>query len=214
MRKYILICIIGLLILLMCLWFIVPQKRNDLFNPRASWTLTNPITYYAPFFGTRNILARMPVRTGMRVLDVGCGPGRFTIPLAKAVGPSGKVVAVDIQKEMVALTARYAAEEGMENVETRVLDVASGDGTLEAQSFDFSLMVTVLGEIPPARRPAALREIHRLLKPGGILSITEIQSDTDYLPVALVRGMAAKEGFRERRCFSNCRSYTLTLIKP
>ncbi len=82
----------------------------------------------------------------MRVLDAGCGPGRVSIPLAKALGPSGEVVAVDMQSEMLRRAKERAERAGVSNI--RFQKLALGDGKLGEALFDCAVLVTVLGEIP------------------------------------------------------------------
>jgi ubiquinone/menaquinone biosynthesis C-methylase UbiE len=110
----------------------------------------------------------------MRVLDVGAGIGRFSIPIAARVGPNGEVVALDIQQEMLESLAKRASEAGLANI--RTLRAAAGEGSVDASVFDRALLVAVLGEIPPQRRVPALREIYEALKPHGVLYVIEGRS--------------------------------------
>ena len=79
------------------------------------------------------------------------------MPAARRVGPSGRVVAVDIQPRMLAKLAERVEAQRLTNVE--LVEAGLGAGKLPADEFDVALLVTVLGEIPD--KPAALREIHR-----------------------------------------------------
>jgi ubiquinone/menaquinone biosynthesis C-methylase UbiE len=120
------------------------------------------------------------------------------------------VLAVDIQPRMLERLEARIAERGVRNVETLLAGL--GDGKLPAERFDVAFLVTVLGEIPDA--PAALREIHRALRPGGVLSVTEVIPDPHYQPVARVRALASEAGFAEQRYFPGAVSFTLNLAKP
>ena len=147
------------------------------------------------FSGTGILLDRAGVREGMRVLDAGCGPGRVTIPLAQRVGPEGEVVALDVQQAMLERVSVNVARAGLTNVRTVLgpLEADAKDLRGYEQAFDRVLLVTVLGEVPD--REGALRSLFSALKPGGILSVTEMIIDPDYVPGAKMRRLAKKAGF-------------------
>jgi len=92
------------------------------------------------------IVETLSLSPGMAVLDAGCGPGRLTVPLARGVGPSGRVLAIDIQAGMLARAKAKTAAAGLANVE--FLTAGLGDGALPRTCFDRAVLVTVLGEIP------------------------------------------------------------------
>jgi ubiquinone/menaquinone biosynthesis C-methylase UbiE len=170
--------------------------------------LENP--YVDAVAGAPLLLQRAGVRAGMRVLDAGCGPGRLTIPAAECVGADGRVVALDLQPAMLAKLARRLAEGGIATVTP--LHAGLGDGALPAGEFDVAFLVTVLGEVPD--KVAALREIHRALRPGGVLSITEVLPDPHYQPIRRVRELARAAGFQgDGELFSGLVSYTLNVRK-
>jgi ubiquinone/menaquinone biosynthesis C-methylase UbiE len=170
--------------------------------------LENP--YVQVVAGAALLLDRAGVAPGMRVLDAGCGPGRLTLPAAERVGAAGSVLAVDIEPRMLERLRERVAARGVRNVET--LEAGLGDGRLPAGRFDVAFLVTVLGEIRDA--PAALREIHLALRPGGVLSVTEVLPDPHYQPVARVRALAAAAGFTEERYFPGAVSFTWNFAKP
>jgi ubiquinone/menaquinone biosynthesis C-methylase UbiE len=167
----------------------------------------NPI---ARQFNAMNIVRRLELQPGMKVLDAGCGPGRVAVPLAKAVGPRGEVVAADIQPEMLDRAKEKARAASTSNITFAQLGL--GEGKLPGSYFDRAVLVTVLGEIPD--RHAALREIFCALKPGGVLSITETIFDPHYQRKAVVQELVSKAGFKEK-CFSGNRvGYMLNLEMP
>jgi len=180
-------------------------------RPCPAWLvplLENP--YFDAVAGAATLLERAGVAPGMQVLDAGCGPGRLTLPAAAGVGPAGRVVAVDIQPAMLETLAGRLRAQRIANVE--LLHAGLGEGKLPAETFDVALLVTVLGEIPD--RLAALAEIYRSMRPGGVLSVTEVLPDPHYQRVSQVRALAAGAGFRETRIFRGWVSYTLNLRKP
>ena len=137
------------------------------FPASKAWVLDNPLMRAM----ARGLLRRLPIEPGMRVVDVGCGPGRLTIPVARMAGEQGEVLAVDLQPAMLAIVERHAAEEGLGNVRTLV--AAAGGGALPAGRYDLALLSFVLGEIPPDRRRAAIQEVARALRPGAVLAVAE-----------------------------------------
>lgn len=170
--------------------------------------LENP--YFEAVAGAQLLLERAGVRPGMCVLDAGCGPGRVTLPASALVGPSGQVVAVDIQSGMLEKVRQRVEAQRLRNVE--LLLARLGEGKLGESRFDVALLVTVLGEIPD--KLPALKEIFRALHPGGVLSVTEALPDPHYQTVSRVRELSSKAGFRESSMHGGWLSYTLNLSKP
>ncbi len=199
--------IIGFVVLLMiAIWIFWRVSHRSLPCPVTLIALLdNPFTqgYY------RTVLARLELKPGFRVLDAGCGPGLLTVPIAKAVGSTGHVLALDIQPGMLERAKAGVAKSGLNNVD--FLLAGLGDGKLPANSFDRALLVTVLGEIPD--KLAALKEICRALKPGGFLSVTEVLPDPDYQSATKAREFAKQAGFKLRDHFGNFFFFTLNLEK-
>ncbi len=109
------------------------------------------------------------IEAGQIVLDLGCGPGTFSIAMAKMVGESGKVIAVDVQEEMLKLVREKAAQQGLES---RIFTHKSGPGGIGlSEKVDFALAFYMVHEVPDAE--AFLKEVASLLKPKGKLLIVE-----------------------------------------
>jgi len=175
--------------------------------PCPSWLawLVEAETPFAKQYNAESVIRHLNLAGGMNVLDAGCGPGRVTIPVAKALGSGGYVTAVDIQSRMLDRVRVKAAAANLTNI--HFVNVPIESGTLGESRFDRVLLVTVLGEIPD--RAAALRAIHRLLNPDGFLSITEILADPHYQSRKTILRLAGAAGFRERAFFGNRFSFTV-----
>jgi ubiquinone/menaquinone biosynthesis C-methylase UbiE len=113
----------------------------------------------------RKSLEKAQLRKGMSVVDYGCGPGSFTIPAAELVGQEGKVFAVDIYPLAISTVKQKASRKGLQNVETIL--VKGYDTGIQASSIDRVLLIDTIHLIEDT--DALFREIHRVLKPDGLL---------------------------------------------
>lgn len=156
------------------------------------------------------IVDTLTILPGMSVLDAGCGPGRLTVPLARAVGPTGRVVALDIQEGMLARARTKAEAAAVANVE--FVAAGLGEGRLPTDYFDRAVLVTVLGEIPD--RSAAFAELFESLRPGGLLAVVEVIFDPHFQTRAAVTNLALSSGFRERAFFGHRFAYVVHFEKP
>lgn len=111
------------------------------------------------------LVARLGLSGGESVLEIGCGAGALTLPLAAAVGEHGRVVAVDISEPMIEVARRRVGERGLRNV-ALLLGDAQVFG-FEPAAFD--LATSRMGVMFFADPAAAFRNIGRALKPGGRL---------------------------------------------
>ena len=190
-------------------WKLVSRRKS---LPCPSWLyrmveMENPLAKNSQ---AKTILAGLGVAEGMTVLDAGCGPGRVTLPLAKAVGADGKVIAVDLQQGMLDVVQRKAQQENFTMIEFAKLPL--GEGKLPAYQADRAVMAAVLGEIP--QQAAALQEVFAALKPGGVLAIAETIFDPHYQRKAHVLDLAQAAGFAEVGFTGNALAYTVYLQKP
>ncbi|NIV36293.1 MAG: methyltransferase domain-containing protein [Anaerolineae bacterium] len=166
-----------------------------------AWLVDNPIRRRY----LRSVLNRVGIRPHERVLELGPGPGIMTVEAARHAGPEGQLIAVDIQPEMIAQVKKRVEEAGLTNVETHIADAYHLP--LDDASVDRAFLVSVLPEITDRAR--ALAELHRVIEPGGLLSITEEFVDPDYLfPFETTRLVEAAD-FRFERRFGNLLLYTL-----
>lgn len=202
------------LIIILCLLVVIiwryASRRKSLPCPvwlRFLVELENPFTKVNR---ADIIIQNLDVHAGMKILDIGCGTGRLTIPLAEQVGPEGEVVAIDIQSGMLRRAQEKAKVLNLSNI--KFLQIRMGEDKLEKNQSDRALLVTVLGEIQ--HREVALKEIYDALKPGGILSITEIVFDPHFQSHKTVTKIASAIGFQEKKFYGNRFSYTLNFEKP
>jgi ubiquinone/menaquinone biosynthesis C-methylase UbiE len=116
----------------------------------------------------KNILKEVGIKPGFHVLDYGCGPGSYIIPLTELVGESGKVYALDIHPLSIRKVQNIASKKKLANVRTILSDCKTG---LHRNSLDVVLLYDVLHHL--SDRDRVLKELHRVLKPDGILSFSD-----------------------------------------
>ena len=155
-------------------------------------------------------LSRMALGPGMRVVEVGCGTGHLSGDVARRIEPGGMLFCVDIQPEMVDKTMLRVKEQGLNNV---LGFVAPADKLpLDIYDIDVVFLVHVLGEIPD--RLPALRDALRVLRPGGVLSITEALIDPHYRFRNDVVKLCRQAGFELMSIEGSLFNYTATFRKP
>jgi len=206
---YRILVVIAVILIIFLTWRFASRRQS---LPCPTW-LRWFVELDNPFTKTNRaavIIEHLAVTPGMTILDLGCGPGRLTIPLAKETSDKGQVVAVDIQAGMLERTRQKANAAGLANIE--FLHVGAGDGKLGQERFDRAVLVTVLGEIPD--RETALKEVFDALKPGGVLSVTEIIFDPHFQRRGTVTELATRNGFVENNFFGNAIAYTIHFEKP
>jgi ubiquinone/menaquinone biosynthesis C-methylase UbiE len=186
------------------------SKRRQLPCPAwMAWILDNPLT--AAVAGSQTTLDRLGVLPGECVLDIGCGSGRLSLPAAQRVGPTGEVYALDIQSKMLARLQDRIDKNGVTNIMPHLADITVGCN-IPSNQFDRALLVTVLGELPD--RLAGLRNVYQALKPGGVLSVTEIFPDPHYQRRSSVLRLCREVGFVPSRFWGTALAFTQNFIRP
>lgn len=132
------------------------------------------------------LMPSLEVKEGDVVADLGAGSGHHTVRLSKLVGPKGKVYAVDIQKEMIALLQKRLKNEKISNV-LPVLNTEK-DPKLPAGAIDMILMVDVYHEL--AYPYETMVELVKSLKPGGRLVFVEFRLEDPKVPILNVHRMS------------------------
>ena len=114
------------------------------------------------------------LKSGMKLLDCGCGPGTVTLGLAQIVAP-GSAVGTDIEASQMALATKTAAERNVANVRFEAANIY--ELPFEDSSFDAVFMSALIGNLREPTR--GLREAYRVLKPGGIIGVKEFDHGGD-----------------------------------
>ena len=163
-----------------------------------------------PFITRARLREVLEAKQGERVLEVGPGTGYYTLDVAEWVGPDGSVDILDLQQEMLDHTMRRGGERNLDNINPTQADATAlpfEDGT-----YDAAYLVTVLGEIPD--QDAALRELARVLKPGGRLVVGELVGDPHYVALGPMRLRAAAAGLGFERRSGNVLGFFARFSKP
>lgn len=140
-----------------------------------------------------SLVKLLKLKPGMVVADVGAGSGAISIMMAKEVGEDGKVVAVDIQKEMLEILSDKLSRLGIKNIEL----VHSTEKTprLDPASIDLAIMVDVYHEF---RFPfEMMEELSKSLKPEGRIAFVEYRKEDPKVPIKLVHKMSEAQVKKE-----------------
>lgn len=180
---------------------------KGIFPYRWAFTLLIPLRNI--FLSPKRLIERLEIKHDSTVLEIGPGPGYFSVGVARFL-TGGKLVLADIQQEMLDHAKKRLTKRGLENVEYYRCDGTGFD--LPDSTFDTIFMVTVLGEV--ADKEGYLRECFRMLKSGGILSISEQAGDPDKLSITEVRNLVEPIGFEFYKLYGKERNYTLNFKKP
>jgi ubiquinone/menaquinone biosynthesis C-methylase UbiE len=138
----------------------------------------------------RDALAPAP---GQRLLEVGPGTGYYAREVAGWIEPGGRLDVFDLQQEMLDHTLRRAEERGV-GANIVAMQGDARELPYEDATFDAAYLVTVLGEIPD--QEAALRELARVVKPGGRVVVGELFGDPHWVSPAKLRARAERAGLR------------------
>jgi len=150
----------------------------------------------------REVLREVGIQPGFCVLDYGCGTGSYIRETTRLVGASGVVYALDRNPLAVRRAHQIAERDGLSNVRTILSDYATG---LPDGSMDVVLLYDILHDLSDSE--GVLGEIHRVLKPGGILSV----SDHHLRPLTIIARLTS--GRSPRFSLTSARRFTQSFVR-
>jgi ubiquinone/menaquinone biosynthesis C-methylase UbiE len=152
---------------------------------------------------------RLQLSPDSRVLEIGPGSGFFSVAVAAGI-PEGHLALLDLQSEFLERARRKLAKAGLHNfgcIPGNACELPFPDC-----DFDVVMMVSVLGEVRD--RGKCLREVFRVLKPGGLLSVTEQRLDPDFIPSGQLRELVGDAGLEHVETWGPPRGYTANFRRP
>lgn len=153
------------------------------------------------------------VREGMVILEPGSGMGFFTLELARMAGPTGRVVAVDLQPRMLSGLERRASRAGLlDRIEMRLAEPGRLGIADLAGRVDLALALHVVHEVPDAGR--FFVELFESLRPGGQLLFVEPKGHVSAAAFALSVAAAERAGFRASGTVPHFWGRTALLVRP
>lgn len=172
------------------------------------WAFTLLLPIRNIFFSPKQLIKRIGLKDDFTVLELGPGPGYFSIPIAKKL-KNGMLFLADIQQEMLDYAKKRCEKRNLNNVEYYLCNGKTFD--FKDNAFDIIYMVTVIGEVE--NKEEYIQEFYRILKPNGVLSITELAGDPDKMTVNELNSMIEKQKFTFHTKYGNKRNFTLNFIK-
>ncbi len=154
------------------------------------------------------LVERLALTPASQVLEVGPGPGYYSVAVASAI-PHGRLELLDLQPEMLERAKRKLQANGLRNV--GYSQSSASTIPFPESFFDVVFLVAVLGEIN--NREEFLREAHRVIKPGGTLSISEHYPDPDFSALRAVKTLVEEYGFKLVNNHGKSWSYTANFGK-
>ena len=149
------------------------------------------------FLPRKNILKEVRVKPGFSVLDYGCGSGSYIIPLAELVSKSGKIYALDIHPLAIQRVQSIASKKQLRNVKTICSNCKTG---LPDSSIDVALLYDTFHDLSNPNE--VLKELHRVLKPNGILSFSDHHMEGNEIVAKITNRGLFKLSGKSKRTYS------------
>jgi len=179
---------------------------KGVFPHQLAFTLLIPLRNI--FLSPKKLIQRLELKETYHVLEVGPGPGYFSCKVAKTL-KSGKLTLTDVQKEMLDYAKKRLTKKKIFNVEYNLCD--GMEFSFESNRFDVIYMVTVLGEIENKKQ--YVKEFYRLLRPNGILSISEQGGDPDKMSIKEIKNLLHDSGFELDKWYGTEKNFTINFRK-
>lgn len=180
--------------------------KKGVFPYQFAFTLLIPIRNI--FLSPQKLIERLELKEGDNVLEVGAGPGYFSLKVAKIL-KNGKLTLADIQQEMLDIAKKRLAKRKVENANYYLCNGTKFE--IEDNKFDVVYMVTVLGEIENQKE--YIGEFYRMLKPNGILSISEQGGDPDKMSVEEIKKLLKDFNFEFYKLYGTKNNFTINFKK-
>jgi ubiquinone/menaquinone biosynthesis C-methylase UbiE len=181
-------------------------KGRGTYPHQFAFILLNPLR--SLIFSRRELAERLHLTADSRVLELGPGPGFFSVSIAHRV-PSGHLCLVDLQREMLEKARARIRRAGVANV-----SFAQASATalpFAGEVFDAAFLVTVLGEVPDAA--ACVAQLRDAIRPGGLLSITELAGDPDAMTEREIAALAKAANLEHAETFPMRFGFTINFRK-
>ena len=178
------------------------RRQRQVFPAKDAPALLNPLR--SIIMPPGKAVRRYRLAEGETVLELGPGPGWYSREASRAVGESGRLICVDIQRDMLDILRRRIHEDGC------AADLVAGDAMrlpLRDRTVDCVFLVTVLGELPD--HAAAVEELARITRAKGRVCFTESFGDPDYVLARELRRMATSAGLQEEAFYRDPVGYTI-----
>jgi len=179
---------------------------KGVFPYQFAFTLLIPLRNI--FLSPKKLIQRLELKETYNVLEVGPGPGYFSCKVAESL-KDGKLTLSDVQKEMLDYAKKRLTKKKIFNVEYNFCN--GFEFSFESNQFDVIYMVTVLGEIE--NKQQNVKEFYRLLRPNGILSISELGGDPDKMSIKEIKDLLHGSGFELEKLYGTEKNFTINFRK-